>query len=87
MSNFELADFDEANRVQVDLAKVDWVLLPEFMAYGMEFYRHMEQIKAKNKESEQLADELDEEVLLKGLAPAKKRKRQATEKLKFTDPW
>ena len=79
LSNMEFKDFDKAKRVEVDLKEVKWILLEEFMEYGLEFQRHMEEMKQQTKEpiSTQISWE----------PPRKQKKRMPTERLRFTDPW
>ena len=88
LSNMVFTGFDEKKRVEVELADVKWILLDEFMAYGLEFYKHMEALKQKKKEQEvaQLEDWRDEDDE-DDVHAKKARKRLPTDKLRFTNPW
>eukprot|EP00974_Lingulodinium_polyedra_P005256 495578-Lingulodinium_polyedra.AAC.1 len=42
LSNFDFRRFDMARRVEVDLEKVQWLVLPELLQYGAELYADVE---------------------------------------------
>ena len=76
LTNSEFAKFDKANRIEVKLEDIQWLVLPEMMAEGRQLYSELELAKERFKEEEQKAGQ-------PGPRPAKRRR----EAMRTREPW
>jgi hypothetical protein len=77
LTNHDFSQFSESNRVPVDVANVDWIVMPELMKTGMAFYEELQAIKEGKKRV----------TLVPAAQTVKAKKRKVTDRLKFRDPW
>jgi hypothetical protein len=81
LTNHKFEGFAPERRIEIDMSKVPWILLDEFMQEGFKLYKDLE-VKRSEERS----------LRLKRPAWAwkqekSKRRRLATTRLKWTDPW
>ena len=85
LTNEQFHDFDPKLRIPVEIGKLRFVLLNDYMKDGLDLFKQLEERRAVNKKERELQKEhgaLDQQHVKK-----KKSKGNPEDKLRFKDPW
>ena len=85
LTNEQFHDFDPKLRIPVEIGKLRFVLLNDYMKDGLDLFKQLEERRAVNKKERELQKEhgaLDRQYVKK-----KRSKGNPEDKLRFKDPW